>query len=98
MAPLEVVVGSEDARQACCESRRARIQYFVRESILKVEVIQRINAEGWRAILNDALRETGGSVTNEERKWADALLHRPERRPERKKSTSSRGASKNRAA
>jgi Arc/MetJ-type ribon-helix-helix transcriptional regulator len=31
---------------------------------------------GWRAMLDDALQETGGPVTHEERKWADGLLQR----------------------
>jgi Arc/MetJ-type ribon-helix-helix transcriptional regulator len=56
------------------------------------------DAAGWRSMLNDALRQTGGPLTKEERKWADALLHPPEGKPERKNGTGSRSTGKNRAA
>ena len=56
------------------------------------------DAAGWQTILNDALRETGGAPTNAERKWADALLRPPERKPERQMGTASRSKGKNRAA
>jgi hypothetical protein len=49
-------------------------------------------------MLDDVLRQSGGSLTNEERKWADALLHPPGRKPERKKSTGGCGTARNRAA
>lgn len=32
------------------------------------------DAAGWREMLEDALRETGGPLTKKERTWADALL------------------------
>lgn len=35
---------------------------------------------GWGAMLADALRETGGPLTDEERAWADELLGNPGRR------------------
>jgi Arc/MetJ-type ribon-helix-helix transcriptional regulator len=50
-------------------------------------------AAGWREMLNDALQQTGGPLTKEERKWADALVH-----PKRKKGAGSRGMGKNTAA
>ena len=56
------------------------------------------DAAGWRTMLDDALRQTGGPLTNEERKWADALLHPRKRKPERKKGTGSRTIGKNRVA
>jgi Arc/MetJ-type ribon-helix-helix transcriptional regulator len=70
------------------------VSAFVKDAV----EVALFDAAGWRAILDDALHETGGSMTNEERKWADALLHPLERRGERKKGTSSRGTGKNRAA
>lgn len=36
------------------------------------------DAAGWRTMLKDALRDTGGPLTKAERAWADALLHPPE--------------------
>lgn len=35
---------------------------------------------GWGALLAEALRETGGPLTAEERAWADELLGTPRRR------------------
>ena len=32
------------------------------------------DAAGWREMLQDALRQTGGPLTGKERSWADALL------------------------
>jgi Arc/MetJ-type ribon-helix-helix transcriptional regulator len=56
------------------------------------------DAAGWRAMLSDALGETGGAMTNEERKRADALLQPSERKPERKTGHGGRSRSKNKAA
>jgi Arc/MetJ-type ribon-helix-helix transcriptional regulator len=35
---------------------------------------------GWGALLAEALRESGGPLTDEERLWADGLLGTPRRR------------------
>lgn len=35
---------------------------------------------GWGALLAEALRETGGSLTDEERAWADGVLGTRKRR------------------
>jgi len=35
---------------------------------------------GWGAVLAEALRTTGGPLTDDERAWADQLLGRPRRR------------------
>lgn len=32
------------------------------------------DAAGWKEMLQDALRQTGGPLTKNERAWADALL------------------------
>ena len=32
------------------------------------------DAAGWKEMLNDALRQTGGPLTKNERAWADAIL------------------------
>jgi len=44
------------------------------------ESVGLFDAAGWWAMLDDALRQTGGSVTKAERDWADALLRPPERK------------------
>ena len=38
------------------------------------------DAAGWREMLDDALRQTGGPLTKKERTWADALLSPPEQK------------------
>lgn len=45
------------------------------------------DAAGWREMLADALRQTGGPLTEKERAWADAVLSRREekRRPRKGK-------------
>jgi hypothetical protein len=45
------------------------------------------DAAGWRTMLDDALRQTGGSLTREERRWADTLLHPPKKRAAGRSST-----------
>jgi Arc/MetJ-type ribon-helix-helix transcriptional regulator len=55
------------------------------------------DAAGWRTTLDDALRETGGALTNEERIWADGLLQQS-KEPVRRKGPSDRATGKNRAA
>jgi hypothetical protein len=43
------------------------------------------DAEGWRTTLDDALRQTAGRLTKEERAWADSLLLDPAvRKPHRR--------------
>jgi Arc/MetJ-type ribon-helix-helix transcriptional regulator len=32
------------------------------------------DAAGWREMLKDALRQTGGPLTKQEREWADSIL------------------------
>jgi Arc/MetJ-type ribon-helix-helix transcriptional regulator len=81
-------------RELVAAGKAGSVSAFVKHSV----AVGLFDAAGWQAMLNDALRQTGGSPTSEERKWADALLHPPERKPERKKSTGSRSVGKNRAA
>jgi len=51
----------------------AFVQHAVRMSLS--------DAEGWRAALAEALDETGGPLTDEERRWADEVLGiKPKRR------------------
>jgi Arc/MetJ-type ribon-helix-helix transcriptional regulator len=43
------------------------------------------DAAGWKEMLQDALRQTGGPLTRKERAWADALLSpRGQKRSSRK--------------
>jgi Arc/MetJ-type ribon-helix-helix transcriptional regulator len=52
------------ARQA------ANISAFVKHAI----AVALSDAAGWREMLDDALQQTGGPLTDEERAWADANL------------------------
>lgn len=81
-------------RELVAAGKAASVSAFVKHSV----AVGLFDAAGWRTMLNDALRQTGGPPTNEERKWADALLHPPEGKPQRRKANGSRGTSRNRAA
>jgi len=43
------------------------------------------DAAGWKEMLGDALRQTGGPLTKNERAWADAVLSQRERKRGSKK-------------
>ena len=81
-------------RDLVAAGKASSVSAFVKHAV----GVALFDAAGWREMLNDALRQTGGPLTNEERKWADALLHPPERKPARKKGTGTRSTGKNRAA
>jgi Arc/MetJ-type ribon-helix-helix transcriptional regulator len=50
----------------------ASVSSFVKHSV----GVALFDAAGWREMLKDALRQTGGSLTKKERVWADAILSR----------------------
>jgi hypothetical protein len=61
--------------------RRSNLSAFVKHAV--DVAIQ--DAAGWRAMLDEALEETGGPLTDKERAWVDSLLHRaPKKRARRK--------------
>src|ERR1700722_742728 len=85
-------------RELVAAGKAASVSAFVKHAV----DVGLFDAAGWREMLNDALRQNGGRLTNEERKWADALLHPPQgkmqRKPERKVGIGNRSRGKNRAA
>jgi Arc/MetJ-type ribon-helix-helix transcriptional regulator len=81
-------------RELVAAGKAGSVSAFVKHAV----AVGLFDAAGWRAMLDDALRQSGGSLTNEEREWADALLHLSGRKPGRKKSTGSRNSARNRAA
>jgi Arc/MetJ-type ribon-helix-helix transcriptional regulator len=83
-------------RELVAAGRAVSVSAFVKHSV----AVGLFDAAGWRETLNDALRKTGGPLTKEERKWADALLQSPEGKPERKrkKGNGSRSTRGDRAA
>jgi Arc/MetJ-type ribon-helix-helix transcriptional regulator len=57
-------------RELVSAGKTGSVSGFVKHAV----AVGLFDAEGWREMLNDGLRQTGGAVTNEERKWADAFL------------------------
>lgn len=89
----------QSIRELVAAGKAGSVSAFVKHAV----AVGLSDASDWRAMLTDALRQTGGAVTNEERKWADALLHPPRRGQEREKGTRglsarSRSRGKNKAA
>ena len=85
---ITVTVEDEQLRQirALVEARQASsVSGFVKHAL----GIALFDAAGWKEMLRDALQETGGPLTADERKWADAhLFARPPRRNPKKRKAS----------
>jgi len=64
-------------RELVAAGRAGSVSAFVKHAV----AVALLDAAGWQAMPNDALGETGGYPTNEERQWADALLHAPAGNP-----------------
>jgi len=75
----------EEIRALVSAGQAASVSAFVQHAV----GVALNDAAGWKEMLEDALRQTGGPLTKEERVWADALLSPPERK---------RGARKGKAA
>jgi Arc/MetJ-type ribon-helix-helix transcriptional regulator len=80
----------QSIRELVAAGKASSVSAFVTHAV----GVALFDAAGWRTVLNDALKQTGGHLTREERKWADALLHPTEG----KKVAGSRSPSKNKAA
>jgi Arc/MetJ-type ribon-helix-helix transcriptional regulator len=72
-------------RELVTAGKAASQSAFVKHAV----AVGLFDAAGWRATLDDALRQTGGAMTDKERKWADVLLQ---------PSPKNRSTGKNRAA
>jgi Arc/MetJ-type ribon-helix-helix transcriptional regulator len=88
MATTKITVTVEDDQlrdiRALVEARQAlSVSGFVKHAIR----VALFDAAGWRQMLRDALQETGGPLTADERKWADANLSPtpPRRNPGKRK-------------
>lgn len=68
----------EEIRALVFAGQAASVSGFVKHAV----GVALFDAAGWRELLKDALQQTGGPLTNQERRWADALLSRP--RPNRR--------------
>jgi Arc/MetJ-type ribon-helix-helix transcriptional regulator len=90
MATAKITITLEDdqveaIREYVAAGKASSISAFVKHAV----GVALFDAAGWRTMLDDALHQTGGPLTNEERVWADELLRDPVKR---------KGAGKNRAA
>jgi Arc/MetJ-type ribon-helix-helix transcriptional regulator len=60
----------EEIRALVAAGTAASISAFVKHAV----GVALFDAAGWREMLEDALRETGGPLMKKERAWADAIL------------------------
>lgn len=60
----------EEIRALVAAGAAASVSAFVKHAV----GVALFDAAGWREMLEDALRQTGGPLTKKERTWADALL------------------------
>jgi Arc/MetJ-type ribon-helix-helix transcriptional regulator len=73
----------EEIRALVSAGQAASISGFVKHAV----GVALSDAAGWRELLKDALQQTGGPLTNKERRWADGLLSdaRPNRRSKKRR-------------
>ena len=60
----------EEVRALVAAGEATSVSGFVQHAV----TVALHDAAGWREMLEDALRQTGGPLTKEERAWADAIL------------------------
>jgi len=75
MATVKVTITLEDdqvegIRALVAGGQAASISGFVKHAV----GVALSDAAGWKEMLEDGLRQTGGPLTKKERAWADALL------------------------
>jgi len=66
----------EEIRALVAAGEAASVSGFVKHAV----GVGLSDAAGWREMLEEALRQTGGPLTGKDRAWADALLSPPARR------------------
>jgi len=86
MATQKITVTLDDdqvkeIRALVAAGQAANVSAFVQHAV----GVALHDAAGWRDMLNDALRQTGGPLTKNERAWADAILSPHERKRGTKK-------------
>ena len=63
----------EEVRALVANGQAASVSAFVKHAV----AMALFDAAGWREMLAEALRETGGPLTSRERAWADSILLPP---------------------
>jgi Arc/MetJ-type ribon-helix-helix transcriptional regulator len=86
MATTKITITLEDSqleevRAIVAAGQAANVSAFVKHAV----GIALSDAAGWREMLDEALQQTGGPLTEKERKWADEILSPPLRRSPRKR-------------
>ena len=76
-------------RELVAAGKATSLSAFVKHAV----EVALFDAAGWRTMLDEALQQTGGPLTQEEREWADDLL-----KPGIKSGAGHRHTSKNKAA
>jgi len=69
----------EEINALVAAGRAASVSAFTKHAV----AVALQDAAGWREMLQQALQQTGGPLTDEERAWADTILipPKPKRRP-----------------
>jgi Arc/MetJ-type ribon-helix-helix transcriptional regulator len=75
MATTKVTITVDDEqlreiRDLVTAGRASNVSSFVKHAI----GVALFDAAGWREMLDEALRQTGGPLTKKERAWADGIL------------------------
>jgi Arc/MetJ-type ribon-helix-helix transcriptional regulator len=65
-----------DVRSLVAAGRSPSVSAFVKHAV----GIALNDAEGWKEMLDSALRQTGGPLTSKERAWADGILSPAQRK------------------
>jgi Arc/MetJ-type ribon-helix-helix transcriptional regulator len=82
---------AEEARSLVSAGEADSVSGFVKHAVRAALD----DAAGWKQMLQEALRQTGGPLTRQERAWADAILH-PEPHKESSKGRTHRAETVNR--
>lgn len=69
-----------EIRSLVAAGRAGNVSAFVQHAV----TVALHDASGWREMLQDALRQTGGPLTKKEIKWADSVLSPPKKRKAKK--------------
>lgn len=85
MATTKITITLDDeqlreVRAIVAGGQAANVSAFVKHAV----GVALSDAAGWREMLNTALSETGGPLTNKEREWADGILAPRQRGSSRK--------------
>ena len=75
MATIKITVTLQEdqvheIRALVAAGEAANVSAFVKHAV----GVALSDAAGWKEMLKDALRQTGGQLTSKERTWADAIL------------------------